>query len=456
MIIARHISGKLNTTRTFLRYIFIAIYVGIPWISYNGRPAILLDIDSRQFFFPGFVIWPQEFYYLMLLLIISGLALFLFTALFGRLWCGWACPQTVYTDLFDEVGRLLFPSHYGKRSERMWQKVIVHTIWVILSLVLTFHFIAYFVPANEMIREIVEMGPSIFVDLTWPYFLVATALLFYADIAFFREHLCIYLCPYARFQSVMMDDDSIIIAYNRNRGEPRRQHRHRILPASAPAEQEKGEGDCTSCNMCTMVCPTGIDIRNGLQVSCIQCTRCIDACTREMEKYGKESLVTFASIRWAVEKISARFVRSRTIVYSVLMILLVGIFTGLMVTRVPIQLNIIRDPNLLPIIAGNNVQNYYKLNIGNMSEQTTAYTVEAHVVGNQNSIENLETISSETKIEVAPSELKHLRYILRGNLIDSDNSDRIRRNIKIEFVIRDVGDPNNIKIKETLFTIPGV
>ncbi len=454
MIIARPITGKLNTIRTILRYVFIAIFIGIPWLEYNGRPAILLDIGSRQFYFPGLVIWPQEFYYLMLLLIISGLALFLFTALFGRLWCGWACPQTVYTDLFDEIGRLFFPSTYGKRSERFWQKIIIHTTWIALSFVLTFHFIAYFVPAREMLTQLFHLGAGTLVDYTWPYFLISTALLFYADIAIFREHMCIYLCPYARFQSVMMDNDSILIAYNEKRGEPRRHQRNKILAASSPHDNVGKEGDCTSCNMCTLVCPTGIDIRNGLQVSCIQCTRCIDACTKEMSKFDKETLISFASIRWQTEKKPAQFLRTRTLVYTALMTFLVGIFGFLFINRVPIQLNIIRDPGLLPFVSDKTVQNFYKLGVGNMAEKPTAYKIEAEIVGNDGGLATLSSASGIDTIDVKPSELEHIRFILLGELREN-KPDRLKRNIKVQFIITDINDPTNIKTKETLFTIPG-
>lgn len=455
MIIARHIPGKMTNLRTLVRYLLIGLFVATPWIQYNGRPLVLLDIDQRRFYFPGVVIWPQEFYYLLLLLLISGLALFLFTALFGRLWCGWACPQTVYTDLFDSIGRLLFPSHFGKRSEKVVHRIIYHTLWILLSVVLTFHFIAYFVPATDMIDSVWNMGLDLF-SLAWPYFLISTALLFYLDIAFFREHACIYICPYARFQSVMMDDDSIIIAYDYHRGEPRRQTKNKITAAS-PAHYTPGvheqEGECTACNLCTMVCPTGIDIRNGLQVSCIQCTRCIDACAREMSKTGAKSLVQFASLSFNNEKAKARFIRTRTLVYTVLMSALVGFFSFLMYVRVPIQGNIIRDPRITPHLSNEFAMNYYKVNIANLKEKPAQFEVKARLVRRDGEIDQLETITGMDLINVDSNELKHLQFALKGHIKEGARISH-KKNIPVDFVIQDANDPSNQKTIRTLFTIP--
>lgn len=456
MIVARHVAGKFNTLRTYIRYLLIAIFMLIPWITYNGRPAVLLDMGARKFYFPGFVIWPQEFYYLLFLLLIAGLALFLFTALWGRLWCGWACPQTIYTDLFDEIGRLLFPANYGKRSERLWQRIIIHSLWLIVAFVITFHFIAYFVSAREMVHETLTLNMGIFVEYAWPYFLVVTSFIFYLDIAFFREHLCIYLCPYARFQSVMMDEDSIVIAYDSTRGEPRRMKRQKIVAASpAQFESDRAEGDCTACNMCTLVCPTGIDIREGLQVSCIQCTRCIDACTREMAKFNKETLINLGSSNWFHNRVKAHYLRYRTILYTVLITFFIGFMTTLMLNRVPMNLSVIRDQYVLPRIDGKVVHNYYRLNISNMKEIPTNVIVEAHIIGSSPDIESLHAISAIEAIRVAPQDLKTIPFVLQANLVNDDPK-RVYKTVSVEFIIRDRDNPSNIVSKRSLFSIPGV
>ncbi|MDH5655850.1 MAG: cytochrome c oxidase accessory protein CcoG [Spirochaetia bacterium] len=452
MIIARHISGKIGNFRGYVRTFLLVIYLVIPWLTWNQRPAILLDIADRKFYFPGIVIWPQEFYFLLLLILLLGLSLFLFTTLFGRIWCGWACPQTIYTEFFDWIGRLILPKKFGKRSAKLYHKIIVHAFWILTSAFITFHFIAYFVGTREMLHSFFEEGLKITQTSVWPYFFIIITALFYLDLGIFREHFCIYVCPYARFQSVMLDRDSIVIAYDSHRGEPRRQSGQNIIKAGSLAKQEK-HGDCTACNMCVLVCPTGIDIREGLQVSCINCGHCIDACVKEMGKHSKETLVGFSSTNYSENRTPTKFIRTRTIVYSALMTLVTAVFLLLFFYRTPINVSLQRDRNIQPLIAAGTVQNYYEIKIANMGESPSKYRINTDIIDeHKDVILNFEQLTGENPVSIMPNEIKSVRLILRGKV---NNSEKIHyRLLDIRVSVEDINNPSDIVFKKSLFTIP--
>ena len=451
MIVARHISGKIGKIRGYVRTLLLVIYLIIPWLTWNGRPAVLLDISARKFYFPGIVMWPQEFYFLLLLLIVLGLSLFLFTSLFGRIWCGWACPQTIYTEFFDWIGRIILPKKFGKRSETIIHKALIHFIWVITSTFITFHFIAYFVGTDYMINAVKDEGLSLFRLNVWPYFLIITSGLFYLDLGIFREHFCIYVCPYARFQSVMLDRDSIVIGYDSHRGEPRRRSGKNIIAAGMQTSHEK-YGDCTACNMCVLVCPTGIDIREGLQVSCINCGHCIDACDKEMSKHNKKTLVGFSSLNYYENRLPIKLFRTRTAIYSILLSLVTIIFGTLMILRSPINISLQRDRNIQPLIASGLVQNYYELQIANMGEKETTYLIETkHIDKNDAVFNNFEQLLGENPVTIPANQIKTMRLILRGNI---NKGQEFTRLVEIEVHATEVGNPSNHTRKKSYFTIP--
>lgn len=441
MIVARHVTGTVIKWRSIVRYILIALFLIVPWLQWNDRPAILLDIAERKFYFPGIVIWPQEFYFLMLMLISVGLSLFLFTALFGRIWCGWACPQTLYVELFDTIGRILLPSKFGKRSERIYHKIFIHSVWIILSFILTFHFIAYFVPATEMLNAITEMGPAVFGEFTWPYFLTVISLLFYADIALFREQYCVYLCPYARFQSVMLDLDSVVIAYDPVRGEPRR---------GSNEAAAKGEGDCTSCHMCLQVCPTGIDIREGLQVACINCGHCIDACTKEMGRLDKKTLISFGSMNYLVNRVKTRFLRGRTLVYSILLTFAIGFFSYLLINRVPAHLWVIPHPSLAAVSLGDGrIQNYYKMQVGNLTESEAGFMLNVRPAEGS-SVENVRIEGDTREFEIEANGLKQMVVVVTGKPAPETE----KKYLPVEFILSKKANPDDRIIKKANFHFP--
>lgn len=435
----------------YVIYALVALFVVLPWIPWGDRPMILLDLERRAFYFPGFVIWPQEFYYLFLLLFTSGILLFFITAMFGRIWCGWTCPQTVYVELFDAIGRLLLPSKFGKRSAQLHHKIFIHAVWIIVILFLTFHFVAYFLPTWVMLQDMATNGFSVLYKSMWPKVLLFTGAIFYFNVALFREQFCVYLCPYARFQSVMLDRQSIVIAYDSHRGEPRRGVQVETTPLKTDSE-----GDCTNCGMCVQVCPTGIDIRNGLQVSCINCGHCVDACSKEMGKFDKPSLVNYSSLGWFEERIKAIYFRTRTIVYMTLLAAAVGTFSFLLYNRVPIQLWVIPDPLLQAARTGDVVQNYYKLDVGNITEKSASYTLEIVPLDPESPIKNLK-MESDLSLLDNVEQIGHAKYdhFLVSGHIEGEVKKGFKRTVyPIQFIVKSKDNPHHVVTKKANFIIP--
>jgi cytochrome c oxidase accessory protein FixG len=342
----------------------------------------LFDIADRKFYIFNLVLWPQDVIYLSLLLIISALALFLFTALAGRLFCGYACPQTVYTEIFmwierrvegDRVARIrLDESPLSLRKLRI--KATKHILWIAVALWTGFTFIGYFAPIRELGSHLLAftLGP-------WQWFW----LLFYSfatwgNAGFLREQVCKYMCPYARFQSVMVDSDTYVVTYDYKRGEPRG-------PRSRKADYKaEGLGDCVDCSICVQVCPTGIDIRKGLQYMCIGCGACVDACNQVMQKVDyPKGLIRYTSERGIVQgltdsQVLRRLFRPRVIIYSVLMLIIIAVFLGSLATRETLRVDIMRDRGSLGReIPGGLVENVYRLQISNASEQVLRLSITA-------------------------------------------------------------------------------
>ncbi|MBI3395630.1 MAG: cytochrome c oxidase accessory protein CcoG [Spirochaetia bacterium] len=463
MIVARNVTGLISRARSWVRLVLLFVYLVTPWVNWGGRPFVLLDIADRKFYFPGIVIWPQEFYFLLFLLIIAGLSLFMFTALFGRLWCGWGCPQTIYTELFDTVGRLILPSKFGKKSEKLWHRGIVHVVWILLSAILTFHFIGYFVGVRKMAAELMTDGLVIFTNSTWPWFWVVVTGLFYFDLGMFREQFCVYVCPYARFQSVMLDRNSVIVGYDSKRGEPRR-------AKGADAQN----GDCTNCTLCTLVCPTGIDIRDGMQVACINCGHCIDACTGEMARHGKETLVGYGSMAYFEEREKTKVLRPRTVVYGTLYVAIFAAFIFLLDRRVPANLSVRRDRNIPPVLVDGYVQNYYEVDLANFSEVPARFKLDAKILDDHSDLGALETLAAENPAVVEPNHLQPLRLVLRGKPVEqpldktasgaagvkpSSNKDdgaakHAKRTLRVELSAQVIDHPELIVKKTSIFTVP--
>jgi cytochrome c oxidase accessory protein FixG len=356
------------------------IFYGLPWLQWNDRQAVLFELQARKFYLFGVVLWPQDFIYLAGLLVIAALSLFFFTAVAGRLWCGYACPQTVYTELFmwierhvegDRVARMkLDAAPMSVRKLRI--KATKHALWLALALFTGFTFIGYFAPIRELGTGVLalSLGP-------WQWFWM----LFYSfatwgNAGFMREQVCKYMCPYARFQSAMFDKDTMIVTYDTERGEPRGSRSRKADPSSM------GLGSCVDCGLCVQVCPTGIDIRNGLQYECIGCAACVDVCDTVMDKMGyAKGLVRYATSHGLKDHLDRsqmlrHVLRPRTLVYGTLLGLLTIALFGSLAWRNPLKVDVIRDRNALArIVDDGRIENTYRIHFMNASETPRRLTL---------------------------------------------------------------------------------
>ena len=344
-VYAREVSGRFARLRTLSVLVLLGLFYGLPWLRWNGRQAVLFDLPARKFFIFGLTLFPQDFYLLTWLLIMAALSLFFFTALAGRLWCGYACPQTVWTEVFVWLERLT----EGNRSQQIkldkapWsmrkisRKAAKQFLWVGFALFTGMTFVGFFSPIEGLAGKIAG-GALSFWEGFWVIF-YATAT--YGNAGFLREQVCKYMCPYARFQSAMFDRNTLIISYDGARGEPRGSRGRGVDARSA------GLGDCVDCTLCVQACPTGIDIRKGLQYECIACAACIDACDSVMDKVGyPRGLVRYAT-QAEMEGLPKHLVRPRVVVYASILGVLLSGFVYAVTHRMPFDLDVLRDRNTL-------------------------------------------------------------------------------------------------------------
>jgi len=373
-IYPRQVSGLFAWLRVSSVLLLLGIYYVLPWVQWGDRQAVLFDLPARKFYLFGLVLWPQDFLFLTGLLVLAALSLFFFTTLAGRLWCGYACPQTVWTETFLWMERLVEGDRMAQmklaRAPMSLHKARIiaskQFLWVTFSLWTGFTFVGFFMPIREIAPAIGDLSLG-----AWPTFwLLFYGFATYGNAGYMREQVCKYMCPYARFQSAMFDADTLIVSYDARRGEPRGGRR-----AGADA-RALGLGDCINCSMCVQVCPTGIDIRNGLQYECISCSACIDACDKVMDKVGAPRGLIRYTTQNALDGKPVRVLRPRVFIYaSVLVALLCAIGYGLAV-RVPFDVDVMRDRNQLYREVGHGgIENVYTLRLMNMSEQPHEYSI---------------------------------------------------------------------------------
>jgi cytochrome c oxidase accessory protein FixG len=355
----RAVSGWFAAWRWTLVWATQLVFYGGAWLTWNGRQALLFDIAHRKFYVLGLVFWPQDVVYLAVLLIVSALSLFLFTAVAGRLWCGYACPQTVYTEIFlwierkvegDRNARMRLDKE-GLSRNKLFRKGLKHFLWLALALWTGITFVGYFTP----IRELLTSAPG-----PWEIFWVGFyGFATYGNAGWMREQVCKYMCPYARFQSAMFDRNTLIITYDKDRGEPR--------------GKKAESGDCIDCGICVQVCPTGIDIRNGLQYECIGCAACIDGCDQVMAKLERAPRLIGYS--------HGKVLRARVLVYAAILLAIVAAAAVTLFLRVPLKVDVIRDRAAIAREVENETENVYRLQIMNTTEEPRIY--EIHVAGLQ-------------------------------------------------------------------------
>ncbi len=381
-IYPREAKGRYATWRWVCVWLTQLAFYGLPWLNWNGRQALLFDLTTRKFYIFGVVLWPQDFIYLAALLIIAAYLLFLVTAIAGRVWCGFSCPQTVYTEIFLWVERKI----EGTRSARMaldrqgpslrktGKKVAKHLAWGAIALWTGFTFVGYFTPIQDLVHEVrtFNFGP-------WEWFwILFYSLATYGNAGWLREQVCKYMCPYARFQSAMFDQDTLIITYDDKRGEPR----GALNKKAAKDGTQARLGDCIDCTLCVQVCPTGIDIRNGLQYECIGCAACVDACNSVMDKVERPRGLIRYSTDHAMEnnfnatQIRRRAMRPRVLIYtSILALIIIAVCTSLFL-RTPLKMDVIRDRGSMGReVEDGMIENVYRLQIMNTSEQQQHFKI---------------------------------------------------------------------------------
>ena len=368
----RAVSGWFAAWRWALVWATQLAFYGTAWLTWNERQAVLFDIAQRKFYIFGLVFWPQDIIYLTVLLIVSALSLFLFTAVAGRLWCGYACPQTVYTEIFMWLEQKI----EGDRNARVkldketftFKKLLLkaekHGLWIALSLWTGFTFVGYFTPIRELSAEVTAFTTGPWESFWILFYGFAT----YGNAGWMRDQVCTYMCPYARFQSAMFDQDTMVITYDRARGEPRGKF----------SGKRAGLGDCIDCSICVQVCPTGIDIREGLQYQCIGCAACIDGCDQVMDRVGKpQGLIRYATTH-AMEGKPTRILRTRVLIYFSLLTGIVAAASVALYLRVPLKVDVIRDRTAIAReAAGGRIENIYRLQIMNTTESPRVFEIAA-------------------------------------------------------------------------------
>ncbi len=393
-IYPRSVSGLFSNWRWGMVFLTQLVFYGIPWLEWGHRQAVLFDLGARRFYIFGLVLYPQDFIYLTGILVISALSLFLFTAVAGRLWCGYACPQTVYTEIFLWIEKKV----EGDRSARMrrdaqalsadkfMRKSAKHFLWLVVALWTGFTFVGYFTPIKELGQEFIQMSMSSW-EVFWTFFYGFAT---YGNAGFMREQVCKHMCPYARFQSAMFDKDTLIVTYDEQCGEPRGARSRKADPLALNL------GACIDCTLCVQVCPTGIDIRKGLQYECIGCGACADVCDAVMDKMGyakglvKYSTQNAMSQHWTQSQTLRHVLRPRVLIYSSILGAIVVAMLVSLSMRTLFKVDVVRDRGVMArIVAGGKIENVYRLQVMNATESTQRYKITASglpglVVGSEN------------------------------------------------------------------------
>ncbi len=450
-IYPRSTFGFFTKWRWVMIWLTQLVFYGVPWIEWGQRQALLFDLEARRFYIFNLVLYPQDLIYLTAILIISALSLFLFTAIAGRLWCGYTCPQTVYTEIFlwieakiegDRAARMKLDD--GKMSsKKLFKKSSKHFVWIAFALWTGFTFVGYFSPIRELGSSVLNnsLGP-------WETFWICFyGFATYGNAGFMREQVCKYMCPYARFQSAMFDDDTLIVTYDEKRGEPRGS-RSRKVDAST-----QNLGACIDCSMCVQVCPTGIDIRKGLQYECIGCGACADICDTVMDKMGYErGLVKYSTQHamnqgWNHSQMLRRILRPRVLIYTAILIsIVIALFTSLML-RSSFRVDVVRDRGVMARLADNGqLENVYRLQIMNATETTQHYELKAEGIANLTIASDV--LGADKTVSVNPAESRWIPVRLQipdGSIASGSHH--------IEFEVSSIETKESVEEK-SVFLVP--
>jgi len=440
-IYPREIEGRFESLSKLATNVLLGLFYFIPWLMWDERQAFLFDLPARKFYLLGLTLWPQDFPYLALLLMMAALSLFFFTALAGRLFCGFACPQTVWTEAFIWMEQLT----EGTRSQRMkldeapwsWNKLrrkgSKQILWITFSLWTGFTFVGYFMPIRQLGLDIVAFNVGGWTLFWGVFYGFAT----YGNAGYMREQVCKYMCPYARFQSAMFDKDTLIISYDTDRGEPRGGRKRSV------DRKAEGLGDCIDCTLCVQVCPTGIDIRDGLQYECIACAACIDACDSIMDKMDYPRGLVRYSTEHAMQGKTSHVLRPRMFVYATILLVLAGALFISMVTRTPLILDVIRDRNTLyRELPGDVIENSYTIKLINQSNDARNFRLSVEGVPGL----TLDGVADEITVD-------------GGGVLSHPVRARTQRKnahgiMNITFTATAVDDQNVVKIEDSRFLGP--
>ncbi|MEZ9593172.1 cytochrome c oxidase accessory protein CcoG [Shewanella sp. 10N.261.52.F9] len=390
----REQKGQFQQLRTGMNSLLVALFFLLPFISYDGRQAILFDLSQQQFIFFGTTLWPQDFTILAWVFIAAAFLLFFITVFWGRIWCGYLCPQTAWTFIYMWIETRI-EGNRNKRyaldkapwsTDKLKKRALKHSAWGAVALLTGCGFIAYFVPARELYVDIFSFGASFWVTIWVWFFAICT----YLNAGWMREQMCLHCCPYSRFQSVMFDANTKTVTYDASRGESR-----------GPRKRNEASslGDCVDCNLCVDVCPTGIDIRNGLQYECINCGACVDACNQTMEKFGyQQNLISYTSENSLAGKAEPFYESYKFIGYGVAALIMITVIAVDIYNRNSIELNVLRDrQTLYRETLDDKIENSFTLKIRNKTQQARLYRI--YVSGN-----NGYRVMGDVNLKIKPGE----------------------------------------------------
>ena len=408
--------GKFYNYRKAFSFVLLVIFFIGPFISYKGDPIFLFDVLERKFIIFGTIFWPQDFHLVVLSLITFIVFIILFTVVYGRLWCGWGCPQTVFMEFFFRQVEYIIEGDYNKQKkldrqnwnfEKIWKKTLKQIIFYLMAFAIAFTSAAYVFSLETL--------TSYFADISSHISFIIALLIFagaiYFIFAFFREQVCTIACPYGRLQGTLLDDKSMIVAYDYIRGEPRGKHN------PLKSKDKSSEGDCIDCKSCVVVCPTGIDIRNGTQLECINCTACVDACDAVMDRINKpRGLIRLDSEKGITEH-THKLWNTRTIAYSIVLVILLGVVSTMMFMRTDFETTILRQRGTLFQKYGeNSYSNIYEIELVNKTRKT--HNVEIKLLSPEGEIV---MISDELVVEKGEIGKSKFLVVLNNSLLTSPN-----------------------------------
>lgn len=433
-IYVRKVKGFFSILRRRMNLFFLALFSILPWLQYNGQQALLFDISEQRFTIWSLTLWPQDLTLLAWIFIVAAFMLFFVTAFLGRVWCGYLCPQTVWTFIFIWFEEKIEGTANKRKKldsqpmslKKFWLKSLKHGAWLTFSLFTALTFAGYFTPMQELIVDFFTFNSSIALVSTVVFFTFCT----YGNAGWMREIMCLHMCPYSRFQSAMFDKDTITVSYDAKRGENRGIRSRKDDPKSL------GLGDCIDCNLCVQVCPTGIDIRDGLQYECINCALCIDACDGVMEKMNYPKGLIRHTTEHELSGKKVNFIRPKLIGYAVVLIMMLSLLGYEISSRSPVEFDIIRDRNeLSKENFEGEIENVYTLKILNKSQTNNTYRISVRGIENTRWIGEQQITVNAASVYTLPMSLAVDPYELKGYMTE------------IYFIVEQVGSDEKVMLE---------